>query len=246
MVYYVVQSCDVVRGDNVWVSFLGYPARRSCWRSASTHFRPEPTQEVQLRGRHTRVTVSMLDREPADGAIKGRVPVGLQLGSQPVAGLPKRPKLSRATRRQNNGEPRKKKPRGVYEVHVHKIRVGSDGAREVHEVRTLGKRTAASKASGAAEAASSQTADPAEMQTSCDAAARHTTESTHADGSGAGETRAGDECPANSNSSQVVRWDERSELWAEHRKLNSALWNRPLGSCFRIDVMEHNDLSVIS
>ena len=51
----------------------------------------------------------------------------------------------KASRRPNNGEPRKKKRQGVYEVHVHKIRVESDGVKEIHEVRTFGKAKAGSE-----------------------------------------------------------------------------------------------------
>jgi hypothetical protein len=247
----VVQNCRAVRGDHVWVQWLGYPERRSCWRSVSTHLAASSQSTPErIQGRHARLIVCELNGEPPEptSVLIGRVPLGLGVtASQPrTAGLPKPLKRPKLPRKQSNGEARKKKKRrGVYEVHVHKIRVESGGVKEIREVRTMGKGSAAEK-----DATAASSRDSPAIGTSGSAATTDT--ATAADGiqstvASAASSGGGDSQPSSSTASTasgMVRRDERSELWAEHRKLNSALWNRPLGSCFRIEVTEHTILAV--
>ena len=70
-VYYVVGSVRAVRGDNAWVQWLGYPEKRSCWRSVEEHLytsagKVDAEQASQLKGKLATVTVTKA-RSPVGG-----------------------------------------------------------------------------------------------------------------------------------------------------------------------------------
>ena len=224
-VKYVVQACRASGKNKVWVQWLGYPERRSCWRN--TEQLSGGSELPGIQAPKVQVSVRLVDRS-SDAA-------GTPLVGKPIAEIKQLPKGKSAPKRNSFLAPKraKKKPKKEYETKVHTIRVGSTGVSEIKGVRRR----------GGTELISSEKLDiPGTSRDSSVHAARSgTPESVSACASG-NETTNGESCADPSGQVSVRTFqDERSQLWEQHRLLNEGIYSRPHGVTFRVEVVAHTE-----
>ena len=231
--HHVVEACRSVKGDAVWVAWLGYPKSRNCWRSVTNHFPLlEGGSDVLATQSRVKISVRPATEAEASGAVvQGRKPPASDIRAGPA---PLRPPTDRPA---GPTGPRKARKR-EFETRVHTIRVCDDGViQEIRGVRRAGMLQVDAKplvAGGGPDA-------------DADAIAGASSDAAAAEGAG-GAACSGDACSGGAVGGEAgggsggvgTSLDERLGLCTTQRLLNEADCTRRAGSIFRLGILEFN------
>ena len=234
--YHVVECCHSQRGDNIFVSFLGYPKSRNCWRSATSHFPTESATPCVKERIRLSVRSKLPDDPLSQTIIQGRVPPVKRLRTMAAvkAAAPSATADQEGRLGGLGGHAAKRPRRKEYESKVHTIRVDSTGVREIRGIRKAGVTIAIGGTSDCIVAADLQDESHGDSK-SCPPPAEAATSSNGVTAVAAAASGAAPSANACVSARAV---DERSELWRAHRQLNMAALRKPSGSLFRIEVTE--------
>jgi hypothetical protein len=232
--YHVVEQVRSVRGDSVWVTWLGYPKSRNTWRSLEAHF-PATSGgsggcssiygEVLASQSRVKVSVRQCEEEERGETpiLQGRKPIARDIRA--IAAAAKPVAVDRPASEQPAAKRAKRKAQ--QEVKVHTIRICSDGIHEVRGMKRTGVKMAEASLVSNTSAANSASAE-GEAACNFDAVG--------------GPLVGGARAPI--GGSKGACSDERSELWATHRLLNESSWQMPKGHMFRLEASELSDSQV--
>ena len=148
--YHIVDHVSAVRGESVWVSWLGYPKSRNTWRSLRTHFANSTSScssassldaYGQFLAAQPRVKLSVRHLPAAEVPVGGSVLQGRKPQARDIRAVLALPKpaveRSDSNLRAGGGRAAKRQKRKDYETQVHVIRVAGDGT--ISETRGVKK-----------------------------------------------------------------------------------------------------------
>ena len=231
--YHLVESCRSVKGDTVWVQWLGYPKGRNCWRSVSSHF-PLLEGGSDVLATHSRLKMSVRPETAEESAaadeaglvLQGRKPPGGDIRTAPA------PLRAPSERPAGSSAPPPKKTKKDFESRVHTIRIDDDGScTETRGMRRAGVLQVTSSTVRMGEACGAESGESSQHAGSSSSDARTDVGANGADGADGGNGGA-------------TGGDERSELWAAHRLINEAALKKPKGCMFRVEVSDTTNSQV--